>query len=363
MTEEKITTGYLILESGEIFEGKLVGNSKGVCGEVVFNTSMTGYQEIMTDPSYAGQLVVFSYPLIGNYGMNDCYEESVVPHVKGIVTGELCIDPSHFKSNETILTMLKKYEIPCLTNVDTRELVKTIRKKGAIKGVISDEKHFFANDHDNNNLIDHVVTNKVLTYQNDGPHIILMDFGFKKSILSFLLRSKCKVTIVPYHYPLEKINALKPDGIIVSNGPGDPMAVGNQLKKIKTLTQNYPTLGICLGHQLIALAYGAKTRKLPFGHRGGNHPVKELATGKVFITSQNHGYDVIDSTIDELQFFVSFKHVNDGTVEGMKHRKLPIITVQFHPEAHPGPTDTEYIFEQFYQLINQQIGVMQYALQ
>ncbi|QQZ07813.1 carbamoyl phosphate synthase small subunit [Heyndrickxia vini] len=356
-------SGYLTLETGETFEGELIGNATEVCGEVVFNTSMTGYQEIMTDPSYAGQIVVFTYPLIGNYGVNENDSESHIPHVKAMITSEFCSQPSHFTLTNSAENILQKHHIPCLTNVDTRELVKTIRKKGTVKGIISSKKvkhNTFLND---TQLVDHVTSKEIRTYENNGPHVMLMDFGFKKSILHYLLDSHCKVTVVPYDVPLEKVYSLNPDGIVISNGPGDPIAVSNQLKKIKVITQKFPTLGICLGHQLIALAYGAKTKKLLFGHRGGNHPVKDMTTGKVFITSQNHGYVVIDETIDEQQFIVTFKHINDGTIEGLEHRQLPIITVQFHPEAHPGPMDTEYIFEKYINLLKQKMGVMQYALQ
>lgn len=355
--------GYLILETGEVFEGKLIGYADGVIGEVVFNTSMTGYQEIMTDPSYAGQIVVFSYPLIGNYGMNMVSNESAKPYLKGIVTGELCMNPSHFQLSESPISMLNKFDCTCLTEVDTRQLVKTIRKRGTVKGIISSNILSSIPQHKETDLIHQVTTNKVYTYENNGPHIILIDYGYKKSILDYLLHSKCKVTVVPFDYPWEKIKMINPDGVVISNGPGDPMAVSYQLDNIKKITENYPTLGICLGHQLIALAYGAKTKKLHFGHRGGNHPVKDLTTGKVFITSQNHGYVVEDSSINDSQLMVSFKHVNDGTIEGLTHRKLPLITVQFHPEAHPGPRDTEYIFEQFLHLISQNIGVLQYAIQ
>ncbi|MGE8203938.1 carbamoyl phosphate synthase small subunit [Heyndrickxia sp. NPDC080065] len=355
--------GYLILETGEIFEGTLIRNQSNVQGEVVFNTSMTGYQEILTDPSYAGQIVVFSYPLIGNYGVNQDDYESTKIHVRGIIVGDLCSEPNHFKMVETAESLLDKYNIPYLTNVDTRELVKTIRKKGTVKAVISDQKESVVPFQKEIDLISQVSTQKVFTHENVGPHVILMDFGYKKSILQFLLKLKCKVTVVPFNYPLEKIRLLNPDGVVISNGPGDPMAVCDQLGKIKKITEEYPTLGICLGHQLIALAYGAKTSKLPFGHRGGNHPVKDLITGKVYITSQNHGYVVVDQTIDENQFLVTYKHVNDGTVEGLSHRTLPILTVQFHPEAHSGPKDTEYIFEKFVSLLHQNLGAMKYAIQ
>lgn len=356
-----VTTGYVILETGEIFPGTLIGNRKSQTGEIVFNTSMTGYQEIITDPSYAGQIIVFSYPLIGNYGMNHLFTESDKPHVRGIVTGEICGSPSHYQLAESATTLLEKYGIPCLTDVDTRALVKTIRKKGTVKAIISDRPDVKPVSSDEKQLVKQVTTKELLFYDNEGPHVVLVDFGYKKSILAYLQQIGCKVTVVPFDYPFEKIRSLNPDGIVLSNGPGNPIDLADHLDKIHMLTQCYPTLGICLGHQLIALAYGAKTEKLPFGHRGANHPVKDLRTGKVFITSQNHGYVVIDGTMNENEFTVTFQHVNDRTIEGFTHKTLPIQTVQFHPEAHPGPQDTEYIFHNFIESI-QKIGEMKYAV-
>ena len=355
-------TAYLILETGEVFPGQLVGEDTPIYGEIVFNTSMTGYQEIMTDPSYAGQIVVFSYPLIGNYGINLDNNESSSVHVSGIITSEICSEPSHYQLKETAIETVNKYNIPCLTNVDTRSLVQTIRKRGTVNAMITEQQEVQLAFSKELSLVDRVACQEVITYENPGPHIVLLDFGYKKSILHFLCESNCKVSIVPYFYSFEQISALSPDGIVISNGPGDPMVLADELNKIRLLTESYPTIGICLGHQLIALSYGAQTKKLPFGHRGANHPVKDLMTGKVFITSQNHGYVVVDDSIDESQFFVSFKHVNDGTIEGLKHSKLPIRTGQFHPEAHPGPQDTEFIFYEFFKQVNNHLGVMKNAV-
>jgi carbamoyl-phosphate synthase small subunit len=355
--------GYLILETGEIFPGLLSGEWNETIGEVVFNTSMTGYQEIMTDPSYAGQIIVFCYPLIGNYGMNKYDNESDGYYVSGIITNEMSNTPNHYQSIGTVAQALEKKGIPYLSGVDTRELVKTIRKHGTVKGILTTNKNAKISIKKEPFFIEKVSTNEIVVYENTGPHVVLMDFGYKKSILQYLLDRKCKVSIVPYHLSLKQVKELCPEGIVFSNGPGDPDSLRKWLTEIKKISEAYPTLGICLGHQLIALANGAKTKKLPFGHRGANHPVKDLETGKVIMTSQNHGYVVIDETIDENLFTVSYRHINDGTVEGLLHRSLPIQTVQFHPEAHPGPQDTEYIFDNYINSLKGKTGVLSYAIQ
>lgn len=340
--------GYLTLETGEIFEGILIGSEKDSLGEVVFNTSMTGYQEIITDPSYAGQIITFCYPIIGNYGINALDDESITPALAGVVIGDLCETPSHYQSINKFSEKLKQAGVSGLAGVDTRLLVKTIRSRGTVKGYISKVKEKSLPAKQKNPLwVEQVSTKKIQFFKNNGPHVVLMDFGCKKSILNALLQENCAVTIVPYNTPYEKVKALNPDGILLSNGPGDPMELKKWFPEIKKITQAYPSLGICLGHQLIALAYGAKTTKLSYGHRGGNHPVKELTTGKVKITAQNHGYVVIDESIDNTVFGVTYRNVNDQSIEGLKHKTYPIQTVQFHPEAHPGPSDTEYILTDF----------------
>ncbi|MCM3086472.1 carbamoyl phosphate synthase small subunit [Bhargavaea ginsengi] len=340
--------GYLILETGEVFEGLLAGEFSGETeGEVVFNTSMSGYQEIITDPSYAGQIIVFAYPLIGNYGVSGEDDESVSPHLRGIVTGEMSSDLHHHRATGSLQGMMEENRLPCLTDIDTRSLVRTIRKKGTVRGVISERKDAVVQAGEDGAMFDRVTTNKVKTYGNRGPHVVLLDYGYKKSILDYLLEQRCKVTVVPYHHSIQGIRGLNPDGVVISNGPGNPEHAADQIEKIRELTDSFPTLGICLGHQLIAMAYGAKTTKLHFGHRGGNHPVKDLTTGKTYITSQNHGYVVQEETIDNDLFEVSFRNINDGSVEGLLHKKKPVLAVQFHPEGHPGPLDTVFIFEQF----------------
>jgi carbamoyl-phosphate synthase small subunit len=355
--------GYLTLETGEVFEGVLIGANKDSLGEVVFNTSMTGYQEIITDPSYAGQIITFCYPIIGNYGINAMDDESITPALAGVVIGDLCEAPSHYQSIYKFSEKLKQAGVPGIAGVDTRLLVKTIRSRGTVKGYLSkSQQGEFSADEKTHHWVEKVSTKTMQFFKNNGPHVVLMDYGYKKSILNALLEENCSVTVVPYNTPFEKVKALNPDGVLFSNGPGDPTELKQWFPEIKKISQHYPTLGICLGHQLIALAYGAKTEKLAYGHRGGNHPVKEIRTGKVKITAQNHGYVVVDESINNQVFQITYRNVNDKSIEGLMHRSFPIQTVQFHPEAHPGPSDTHYVLENFVNQINTSVGDTQYAI-
>lgn len=362
--------GYLILETGETFEGDWITEPCESCGEMVFNTSMTGYQEILTDPSYAGQIITFCYPLIGNYGMNESDQESTRLHARGVIVGETCESPSHYLASSRLETEMRKANIPGLKNVDTRALVQVIRRHGTVYGRITAQKSDVVDQSafdwetekkkvDTIEFVSSVSSSEWSVYPNSGPHVVLVDYGFKQSILTSLLDKGCKVTVAPYHITFDQLRSLQPDGVVFSNGPGNPEALDPWFSEVKKISAVYPTLGICLGHQVLALAYGAKTEKLTYGHRGGNHPVKDMQSGKVFVTSQNHGYVIREDSLNATDLTVTFKNVNDGTVEGLRHRHLPIYTVQFHPEAHPGPTDTAYIFEQYINVL--QNGVLNYA--
>lgn len=357
-------TGYLILENGDIFEGIMVGKNISSTGEVVFNTSMTGYQEILTDPSYTGQIITFCYPLIGNYGINQFDNESLALHLSGAVISDLCMTPSHYLAIKTFAEHLESEGIPCIAGVDTRAIVKKIRKNGTMRGIISKSPTkslpSIQEPNVNTSLVKEVSIKSVQQYEGLGPHIVLVDYGYKKSMLQALLKAGCKVTVVPYSATFSELKLLKPDGVMFSNGPGDPMMLAPLFQEVKNITEHFPSLGICMGHQIIALAYGAKTNKLLFGHRGGNHPVKEIETGKVWITPQNHGYVVTEDSIDHDIFGVTYRNVNDQSIEGLKHKELPIETVQFHPEAHPGPSDTEHIFKGFLNTIRK-AGEITYA--
>lgn len=348
--------GQLILADGSRFSGKLLFETQAV-GEAVFNTGMTGYQEVLTDPSYCGQIVTMTYPLIGNYGVAGIFEQARQSFVRGFIVSELCGDPSNWQNEGTLASYLKERNIPCLYDVDTRAVTKALRTNGAMKGVIvpeglaeSEIARLMATELPADTVMQ-VTTQEPYDMGTEGPHIAVLDYGVKRNILHSMVAAGFKLTVLPAWTSAEDVLALKPDGIFLSNGPGDPKEVPFAIETIRQLIGKKPMFGICLGHQLLALALGGDTYKLKFGHRGSNHPVKDLATGRVYITSQNHGYAVDEQSLDGEKLVVTHRAVNDGTVEGFRHRALPVFSVQYHPEAAPGPDDSVYLFEQFLAMI------------
>ena len=340
----------LILENGMVFEGNAFGYLSDSVGEVVFTTGMTGYQEVLTDPSYYGQIVTMTYPLIGNYGVNLEDVESNSPKVRGFIVREKCSFPSNFRCEMDLDNYLKQNKIVGLEGIDTRALTKVLRNNGTMKGIIVVDEigRKDVNDritaYSNKEAVKNVTTDKVYTIEGNGKHVAVMDFGIKTNILRCFKKRGCKLTVFPANAKAEDILAINPDLVFLSNGPGDPQDVPESIENIKKLIGKKPIVGICLGHQLLTLALGGTTTKLKFGHRGCNHPVKDLETNKVTITSQNHGY-VVETLPEEV--VATHININDGTIEGMKHKTLPIFSVQFHPEASAGPHDSEYIFDKF----------------
>lgn len=348
----------LILEDGTIFVGKGFGSTEDSVGEVVFNTGMTGYQEILSDPSYCAQIVTLTYPLIGNYGINRDDFESISPAIHGLIVKEAAPSPSNWRSMESLDELLKSKSIPGLQGIDTRKLTRIIRKHGTLKGAICgmdvDVSEIISNLKTQpfpTNQVERVSTKTAYPSPGRGHRVVLVDFGMKHGILRELNSRNCDVVVVPYNTTADQILRLNPDGIMLSNGPGDPKDVPQALEMIKGVLGNVPLFGICLGHQLFALACGADTRKMKFGHRGSNHPVKNLLTGSVDMTSQNHGYTVEMESIKNTRLKVTHVALNDGTIEGLMHSDYPAFTVQYHPEASPGPEDSSYLFDDFMNLI------------
>lgn len=351
---------FLILEDGHVFTGTSIGSEREVISEIVFNTSMTGYLEVLTDPSYAGQAVVMTYPLIGNYGI--CYEdmESGRPWPDGYIVRELSRLPSNFRSTDTIQNFLKKYDIPGIAGIDTRALTKILRESGTMNGMITTKEYDNLDEvlprlkaYRTGKVVEKVTCREKSVMKRDGYKVALLDFGAKRNIARSLYERGCEVTIYPADTKAEEIIASNPDGIMLSNGPGDPKDCGPIIDEVRKLYESdIPIFAICLGHQLMALATGADTYKLKYGHRGGNHPVKDLATGRVYISSQNHGYVVDAEQLEKKNIAKpAFINVNDGTNEGMAYEGKNIFTVQFHPEACPGPQDSSYLFDRFMEMM------------
>ncbi|HIT73800.1 MAG TPA: carbamoyl phosphate synthase small subunit [Candidatus Fimicola cottocaccae] len=345
---------YLVLENGQIFEGKSFGAEGEITGEIVFSTAMTGYLETITDPSYFGQIVVQTFPLIGNYGVIPSDFESDRPYLKAYVVREWCQEPSNFRCEGNLDTFLKDMNVIGLYDIDTRQLTKIIREYGVMNAKITksiDNIDEIIKELKGYKIVDAVkgATCKEMKVFNENgeKHVVLMDFGEKANIQRELIKRGCKVTVVPSYTKASEILAMNLDGIMLSNGPGDPAENVEVIEEIKALVESKtPIFGICLGHQLTALSQGATTSKLKYGHRGGNQPVKETATGRVYITSQNHGYAVNADSLPE-NAELSWVNVNDGTCEGVSYKNAPVYTVQFHPEACGGPQDTMFLFDKF----------------
>jgi carbamoyl-phosphate synthase small subunit len=357
----------LALEDGRTFLGRAFGALGETSGEVVFNTSMSGYQEVLTDPSYAGQIVVMTCPHIGNYGTNSADEESCRPYVEGFVAREFSRIASNWRSQESLEIYLKRHNIVSLSEVDTRALVRHIRTRGALRGIISSleldpecliEKARSIRSMLGNDLASTVTCKALYSWhlpskdtESKTFRVVACDYGIKRNILNSLAKVGCEVTVVPAFTSAEDILARNPDGVFLSNGPGDPEPLEYAINNIRSLLGRVPVFGICLGHQLMGLAFGGKTFKLKFGHRGGNQPVKNLLTGGVEITAQNHGFAVDPDSLRPSEVELTHINLNDRTLEGMMHRSLPAFSVQYHPEASPGPHDSHYLFAQFKRLM------------
>ena len=350
----------LILEDGSTYPGMGFGSRKDVVCEIVFNTSCAGYQEILSDPSYTNQAVVMTYPLIGNYGLADEDYESRLIAPGAMIVRDLCENPSNFRSTRSMRDLFEEKGIPGLFGVDTRRLTRSIRDYGSRRGLITDISVPAAEGV--RRILDTPVRHDAVAVcscqrkwysrtSNPRFHVVAVDCGMKLNIVRMLNRNKCNVSIVPYHTGSEEILAMKPDGVFISNGPGDPEDVPEVAKMLKGLRGKIPLFGICLGHQLIALSYGAKTYRLKFGHRGGNHPVKELSTGRIEITSQNHGYAVDEASLEGSGLKVTHVNLLDGTVEGLACEEDKVFCVQYHPESAPGPQDSMHLFERFTDLM------------
>ena len=350
-------TAIIALEDGKIFKGFSFGATGERYGEVVFNTSMAGYQEILTDPSYKGQIVAMTYPLIGNYGINPEDVESRKPFVEGFIVKEYSRIPSNWRSQKSLDEYLKENNIIGIEGIDTRALTRHIRLQGAMKAVIStedlDEDSLVRKAKESpgligRDLVKEVTSKKLQVWNDKGKYkVIVIDCGVKFNILRELAKNDCKVIFLPAKTDAKSILDMKPDGLLLSNGPGDPAGVPYVVETVKELLGKIPIFGICLGQQMLGLALGGKTYKLKFGHHGANHPVKDLKTGKIYITVQNHGFCVDIDSLNKKDIEITHINLNDNTLEGMRHKKLPIFSVQFHPEASPGPHDAQYLFGEF----------------
>lgn len=348
--------GYLVLENGSIFSGKLLNKSYMAGGEVVFTTASISYQDIITDPSYYGQIVVMTYPLVGNVGFNEKSFASKGAMVQGLILRELTDFPSHYEMETDIISFLNKYEVAVLSEVDTRAVTRVIRKHGNIGGVITDnlsdreglmQRAHRAYEGQKGDLVRYVTRKNLMKYGSGKNKIVILDLGMKRGVIDSFLSRDCEVMAVPATTNPADIMALQPDGVFISDGPGDPHTIPYVIETTTRLIGKFPLFGVGLGHQIIALALGAEIHKLDHGHRGSNHPVKNLENNRIYITTQNHGFTIDDSSLDGTDIEVTMRSLNDNTVEGIRHRHLPIFSLQFDPEGYPGYSDTGVYFQQF----------------
>lgn len=348
--------GYLVLGNGKVFTGKLLNDCRVADGEVVFSTAMISYQDIITDPSYYGQIVVMTYPLVGNVGFNEKSFASNGAMVKGLVMREATDFPSHYEMETDLISFLNKSEIAVLTEVDTRALTRVIRNEGTLGGVITDnlnnmdylvEKAKLALHELKGDLVQYVSRKNIMKFGNGTRRVVMLDLGTKKGVIDSLVRRDCEVIAVPAKTDADEILNLKPDGVLISDGPGDPDAVPYVIETCRRLMDSKPLFGIGLGHQILALAMGAEIEKLPFGHRGTNHPVRDLNKNRIYITTQNHGYIINESSLKNTNMEITMTSLNDNSIEGIKHKNLPVFSVQFDPEGYPGYSETGFFFDEF----------------
>lgn len=344
----------LYLEDGTLYEGKGFGKEGLAYGEMVFNTAMTGYQEILTDPSYAGQIVTMTYPLIGNYGVNKYGFESKRVHARGLVVKYVSKHPSNYLSEGDLNKFLCNLDVVGIYDIDTRSLTKKIRTSGAMKSVIatgnyelSDIKSYINKVNIEQNYVEEVSTKEIIKISGNGHKVAVLDFGIKNNILENIKERNCDITVFPYNSTVEDIMSINPEGVLLSNGPGDPKCLKGVIENVKEIIKYKPTFGICLGHQILSLALGGDTYKMKYGHHGANHGVYDIERDRAYITSQNHSYAVDGDSLKDKDMMVTHINLNDNTIEGMKHKHLPIFSVQFHPEGAPGPVDSAYLFDNF----------------
>ena len=347
----------LVLEDGTVFPGRGMGAQGSVGGEVVFTTAMTGYEEVLSDPSYRGQIVTMAYPLIGNYGVSGEAWESRCPQVRAFVVGEAAEVPHHWQAERTLSSALTQGGVVGISDVDTRRLVRHLRTHGLKRGVVSTAED--ASDAtltacaaalpeiETMDLVGEVSTDTVMHHPGPGSRIAVLDYGVKRGIVDNLRQRGCDVWVLPHRTAAAEVMALEPAGLVLSPGPGDPQRLSHEVTQVRALWERLPIFGICLGHQIIGRAAGSETFKLPYGHRGSNQPVQDLESGRVCVTTQNHGYAVDEASLDRAEMLVTHRNLNDATVEGLRHRRLPIMSIQYHPEGRPGPQDSTYLFDQW----------------